>query len=300
MQNIVELYYQSYKHLHKGDYINGFNLFENRWKKESIATLPIPFKKLTPQPVWKGQPLFNKSITVQMEMGYGDCIQFIRFIPLLKVLGAKHITVLQTKSLHHLFSQIQCINSITNDENSDVATKTDYWVGSMSLSALALQSPSYARSLFPITKTKIVSSEGYLDAKASNIKYKVGVNWSAAQTVLHKIKSISAKEMKELVPEAYSLNPESNEGFIPLPNDGWKENWSLTASHMRAMKAVVTVDTGTAHLAGALGVKCIVLLPEEEHICWRWKNTSWYDSVITLKRHEWSKVPELLNQNLHK
>jgi len=51
MQNIVELYYQSYKHLHKGDYINGFNLFENRWKKESIATLPIPFKKLTPQPV---------------------------------------------------------------------------------------------------------------------------------------------------------------------------------------------------------------------------------------------------------
>ena len=49
-----------------------------------------------------------------------------------------------------------------------------------------------------------------------------------------------------------------------------------------------------AHLAGALGVPCIVLLPDQEHVCWRWKNACWYDSVVTLPRDEWSRVPELL------
>jgi ADP-heptose:LPS heptosyltransferase len=81
-----------------------------------------------------------------------------------------------------------------------------------------------------------------------------------------------------------------------LPDDGWKTDWAVTASHMKAMKGVVTVDTGTAHLAGALGVKTIVLLPKEEFVCWRWKNGRWYDSVIALRPDEYHKVPELIRR----
>jgi ADP-heptose:LPS heptosyltransferase len=101
--------------------------------------------------------------------------------------------------------------------------------------------------------------------------------------------------MLELVgDDAYSLNPETDSFFRPLPDDGWKKDWSKTASHMRAMKGVVTVDTGTAHLAGALGVKTIVLLPKPEFVCWRWKNARWYDSVIALPQDEYHRVPELI------
>ena len=56
--------------------------------------------------------------------------------------------------------------------------------------------------------------------------------------------------MAELVgDDAYSLNPNSDGLFHPLPDDGWKKNWVQTASHMKAMKGIVTVDTGTAHWA---------------------------------------------------
>ena len=291
---ILNKYYDSYNLLHSGDYKNGFAKFEYRWHPEVIKSLPEPYVKYTNTPKWGGESLFGKRILVQMEMGYGDCIQFARFIPLLKVLGAKEIVVLQTKSLHHLLAQMECIDYLTNDENKGISQECDYWIGSMSLPYVALNAPSYAKQLFPITAEKIVGAEGYLDAVPSDIEPKVGVNWGASRRYLHGVKSTTAEVMNELCgDDCYSLNPEDDAKFHSLPGD-WKENWATTACHMKAMKAVVTVDTGTAHLAGALGVKCIVLLPDDEYVCWRWKNGSWYNSITTLFKHEWDKVPQLL------
>jgi hypothetical protein len=285
----VELYHQSYAHLHAGDYLNGFRLFEYRWHPDAIATLDEPYVKHTNTPVWQGQSLFGKSVLVQMEMGYGDCIQFYRFLPLLKVLGAKEVVVLQTKSLHYLLSQMSCIDAITNDETKGDSQTCDYWIGSMSLPFIALHAPAYARQLFPITTQKIVGSEGYLDAIPSDIEPKVGVNWKTSKQG----RSTTPEKMAELCgTDCYSLNPDDDGPFLSIPNG--VGHWHITASHMKAMRAVVTVDTGTAHLAGALGVKCIVLLPDDELICWRWKNSVWYDSVTTLRKNEWHKVGDLL------
>ena len=95
---------------------------------------------------------------------------------------------------------------------------------------------------------------------------------------------------------AYSLNPEDDANFYPLPGEDWKKDWSITASHLKALKGLVTVDTGIAHLAGALGVKTIVLLPKEEFVCWRWKNARWYDSVIALRQEQYDQIPELIGR----
>ena len=153
------------------------------------------------------------------------------------------------------------------------------------------------KAMFPVTKKKIVGSEGYFYAQPSNIPAKIGVNWEASKQIMYYLKSIDVREMEKLVgSDAYSLNPKSEGMFNPLPDDGWKTNWVKTAAHMKACKGIVTVDTGTAHLAGALGVKTIVLLPKDEFICWRWKNGRWYDSVICLKPDEYHKVPELIRR----
>jgi hypothetical protein len=134
-------------------------------------------------------------------------------------------------------------------------------------------------------------------AKPSNIEPKIGVNWGASRNILFHIKSIPDHQMYSLVgDDCYSLSPEHDGFFQPLPNDGWKTDWNVTASHLKAMKGIVTVDTGTAHLAGALGVKTIVLLPKEEYICWRWKNGSWYDSVVALRQEEYDQVPDLIRR----
>jgi hypothetical protein len=186
----------------------------------------------------------GKSITVQMEQGFGDIIMFARFLPALKALGAKQVVVLQESSLHHLLGQIHAVDVFSNDLKEGAATQSDYWIGSMSLPYYISLMHPIVKSLFPVTRNKIVGSEGYLHAIPSNIPPKIGVNWEASKQLLYYSKSIDHRHMVELVgDDAYSLNPKSDGLFHPLPNDGWKTSWVKTASHMKALKGIVTVDT---------------------------------------------------------
>ena len=288
----------AYEHLHNGRYQAGFRQFEWRWHPDILGNQPIPYKREPSRPnTWRGESLLGKTIVVQMEQGFGDIFQYARFLPFLKVMGATKLVVLTVPPLFELLGQMECIDQITNLTEEGPGHECDYWIGSMSLPYYIDCSPSYAKSLFPIGKNNVVASEGYLDAIPSNIPKKIGVNWSASKGNLHWIKSISVEKMTELVgDDVYSLNPELDGNFRPLPDDGWKQNWAKTASHMKAMRGIVTVDTGTAHLAGALGVKCVVLLPQESFICWRWKNAQWYDSVIPLKQDEYHKLNDLVRR----
>jgi hypothetical protein len=232
-----------------------------------------------------------------MEQGFGDILMFARFLPALKALGAKKVNVLQESTLHHLLGQIHAVDVFSNDLGESEVSKADYWIGSMSLPYYISLSHPIIKAMFPVTKNKIFGSESYLHAQPSNIPPKIGVNWESSKQILYYLKSIDYRHMAELVgDDAYSLNPNSDGLFHPLPNDGWKKNWVQTASHMKAMKGIVTVDTGTAHLAGALGIKTIVLLPKEEFVCWRWKNAKWYDSVICLRPHEYDQIPNLIRR----
>lgn len=255
----------------------------------------IPYEKAPylVQP-WQGESLHGKSIVVQMEQGHGDIIMFARFLPMLKMLGASKVVLLQNKSFHHLLGQLDCVDVLCNDRY-DQDAKCDYWIGSLSLPYYLGFTPTYVRNLFPITKQKIVASEGYLEAEPSNLPRKIGVNWQSSKNNLHFIRSVDKDQMYEWVGgDVYSLNPESDGDFVPLPDDGWKTDWAKTAKHMKSMKGVVTVDTSTAHLAGALGVKCVVLMPIPKFECWRWKNGRWYDSVTILKCDEYHKIPEII------
>jgi len=248
-------------------------------------------------PVWRGEPLMGKSITVQMEQGFGDIIMFARFLPALKALGASRVVVLQEGSLHHLLGQIHAVDVFSNDLKNGAAAESDYWIGSMSLPYYISLSHPIVKAMFPVTKKKIMGSEGYLHALPSNIPSKIGVNWEASKQVLYYIKSMDMLELEKLVgDDCYSLNPKTEGLFHPLPNDGWQQSWVKSAAHMKACKGIVTVDTGTAHLAGALGIKTIVLLPKEEFVCWRWKNGRWYDSVVALRPNEYDQVPDLIRR----
>ncbi len=297
MKNPHDLFKDAFKHLNAGEYKEGFTLYENRWHPLTRQLLNENWQKWSPAPVWEGQDLHGKSIVVQMEQGFGDVFQFYRFLPMLKVWGAKQLIVLQEKSLVKFLVQYPCVDLSTNDSQIPEVQNADYWIGSMSLAHFAINAPAQVKYLFPVTREKIVGSEGYLDVIPSNIEPKVGINWAASRGPLHYIKSVSVEAMRELCGlDCYSLNPATDDLFVPIPDDEWRKDWYMTARHIKAMKGIVAVDTATAHLAGALGVKCILLLPEKDYVDWRWKNGAWYDSVCPLPRKDWKEIPDLIRK----
>ena len=262
-----------------------------------MANQAQPYIQPLKMPVWRGESLLGKTITVLAEQGFGDIIQYARFLPFLKVMGAKSVVLLQNGSLHRLFGQMDCVDVFSNMPEEGIATESDYWIGMISLPYYISLAPAYARALFPMTAKKIVGSEGYLDALPSNIPKKLAVNWATSKGLLHYVRTMRPEAMLELVGnDAYSFNPQEDRFWSPLPNDGWKEDWNKTASHLKACKGLVTVDTGIAHLAGALGVKTVCIMPKKEFKCWRWKHGSWYDSVVTVEEDELHKIPELIGR----
>src|SRR5262249_2062686 len=60
-----------------GDYARGFEEFEWRWVRTYLREQRRTFDK----PAWDGSPLAGKRILVHAEQGYGDLIQFARFVP---------------------------------------------------------------------------------------------------------------------------------------------------------------------------------------------------------------------------
>ena len=239
----------------------------------------------------------GKSITIVAEQGFGDIIQYARFLPYLKVMGASKVVLLQHGSLHNLLGQMDCVDTFTNMPEEGVATESDYWLGMISLPYYISLAPAYAKALFPLSTSKIVGSEGYLDAIPSNIPKKIGINWSTSKGILHYVRTLHPEKVLEIIgDDAYSFNPEEDKFWTPLPNDGWKQDWAKTASHLKACKGLVTVDTGIAHLAGALGVKTICIMPRKDFKCWRWKHGTWYNSVVTVEEDELHKIPELIRR----
>jgi tetratricopeptide (TPR) repeat protein len=93
--------------LYIGDFQQGWHFFEYRLGIKSFGILPLP-----DLPQWQGQSLYQKKILVICEQGFGDCIQFARFLPLLKQRGA-HITLVCFSALVNLMKQLPSIDQVT-------------------------------------------------------------------------------------------------------------------------------------------------------------------------------------------
>jgi hypothetical protein len=258
---------ESVAHLLNGDLENGWKNYDARWYYQS----DVSFKPNLPGVEYDGtQDVAGKIVLVYGEQGFGDNIQFVRFIKILQERGAT-ITMVVRPQLVGLF---EC-----NFPN--VKIKTDFSSLEYHYHCPMMELPK----CLGITIKSIPYNNRYLtapltpDVKLPTTKKKrVGIQWGsngvAFITRFRKMELATLLGIARDDIEIYCLGFEPNEEEVELlknykvktPDLG---DFCKTASIISQLDLVITVDTVTAHLAGALGVETWVML--SQYGCdWRW------------------------------
>jgi tetratricopeptide (TPR) repeat protein len=252
------------------------NYFDARFEKSSPVKIAHHEGKL-----WTGEKLGEgEKLWILCEQGVGDIIQFIRYaycFPPDKVV--LHIPT----DLHFLIKKEYFVTNTTEFNNDK------YWIPMMSLA-----------KYFPITDS------AYIDHCAvknkNNNNFSIGIVWKGNPD--HANDANRSRMMKDFLWLAeygslISLQKDGKIGNIDLIKQPKLNNWVTTVNVINSLDIVVTVDTSIAHLCGAMGVPCIILIPKIG-IDWRWgeigENCIWYSSVRFARMQSMSEVKRLISE----
>ncbi len=254
---------------------------------------------------WDGSQFGGKRLLVYSEQGFGDTIQFVRYIPLVKDRGGTVILECQGE-LAGLLEGFPGIDEIVSGETPVSPSRYDFAVPLLSLPGIFSTTRGripWAGPYIAPDPERAAAWRSRFDPRAIN----VGIVWQGSRR--HRNDARRSCRLEDLLTLAglqgvqlYSLQKHREAEAFPLPPGvidlgGELDDFSVTAAVISHLDLLVTVDTAAAHLAGALGKPVWVLLPFVPD--WRWEmqreDSSWYPSMRLFRQNaagDWSRVLE--------
>jgi len=277
-----------------GEYAEGFEEFEWRWKVRGLGTPPRAFA----QPQWDGGAI-GGTLLLYAEQGFGDTLSMIRYASLAAARAGRVVVECQPE-LHGLVRQVRGVAEVLAPGAS--LPRFDAQLPLMSLP-----------HVFRTTLQTVPWSGAYLRADpqrlqiAANAGPRVGLAWAGQPSQGDDRKrSLSLAALAPLAQAGvafYSLQKgdAALQAHAPPPEMHLTElgsrfaDFSDTAAAISQLDLVITVDTSVAHLAGALGVPTWVLLSAIPD--WRYgaegERTPWYPTMRLFRQRadgDWEDV----------
>jgi len=290
--------------LARGDFLAAWPEHEWRWQ---CRDFPSPLRNFT-QPRWDGSPLAGRTLLVHTEQGFGDSLQFIRYVPLLANHGGKIIVECQPE-LERLFHTVPGGFQVVVRDQPLPAFDVHCPVGSLPMvfKTTLATIPADVPYLFP-DQQLLESWRQKLADSATGLK--IGLAWAGNPAFKgDRTRSLTLDRLAALtnVPGVtfYSLQKgdaqrqvERAPARINLINLAPKlRDFADTAAVMCLMDLIITTDTSVAHLAGALGRPVWLMLQFVPD--WRWlsdrADNPWYPSMRLFRQQErgdWDSVIE--------
>jgi Flp pilus assembly protein TadD len=252
------------------------------------------------QPRWQGEPLNGRTLLVRAEQGFGDTIQFCRFMPM--VTGG-HVILEVQPPLRRLVAGLQDVEQIVGA--GEPLPDFDLYVPLLSLPHLLG---------FPPVTVPYLCAEPQLIAawreRLDHDGFKVGIAWQgnpASQAELGRSCPLEALRPLAALPGVRLISLQKHYGLEQLATattemrletpqlDAGPDAFVDTAAVMACLDLIVTSDTSIAHLAGALGRPVWVALQHGPD--WRWQlgreDCPWYPSMRLFRqtrRGDWDDV----------
>lgn len=279
--------------LAKGDYAEGWREYEWRWRHAGFTS---PRRKFA-QPEWDGGELNGRTILVHAEQGFGDTLQFVRYLPQLAARGGTVILECR-KPLVRLLAQAPGVSRIV--AMGEALPDFDLHCPLLSLPH------RFATTLETVpTATPYLTVPAGVEADpriAAAKGLKIGFAWAGSATNRNEINRGAPVDLFAPLFDLSGLDffslqaDERAQALAPLVEDGKVvdlgpalTDFAVTAACVAALDLVVTVDTAIAHLAGALGKPAIVLLSYAPGFLWMRDRdaTPWYPTLKLLRQPKW-------------
>lgn len=280
-----------------GDYRAGWPAYRWRYQVDGNP------RRHADLPEWKGQALRGQTVLTHTEQGFGDALQFARFVPEAAARGAKVILECPAP-LTRLFSSISGVDRVLSRGSKPPAV--DFQVPLLELPGL-----------FDAGLDDLPSSP-YLSAAVSDTprlppgdrrRMRVGVVLGTkSRTPGSDTKSLELNTASRIVSspyiDAFLLQVDATEaertryrmaGATDLTQQ--IDDFADTAALIEQMDLTIAVDTAVAHLAGAIGKPVWILL--HAYPDWRWltdrEDSPWYPTARLFRQPtpgDWAGVGE--------
>jgi tetratricopeptide (TPR) repeat protein len=265
------------------------------------------------RPMWNGQSLQGRTILLRREQGFGDAIQFLRYAPLLKALGATVLLQVQP-TIRDLGTGVEGVDAIYSD--ADTPTDFDYWIHLPSLPRIFATTLESIPAKVPYVNPSAEHSARWKARLPRGAKINIGLAWAGQPSHLRDWERSIA--LQSFIPlsgiegvQLYSLQKgNASEEVARIPDFRITDlshelaDFSDTAAVIERMDLVISVDTAVAHLAGALARPVWLLLPMPCDFRWleNRDDSPWYPTMRLFRqrrRGDWSEVISRVAAALH-
>lgn len=276
--------------------------YEEGWRRLEARDWYAGLERHLHFPRWQGEALCGKTLLIGFEAGHGDMIQFCRYAGELKRQGAAWIAILCHPGLTTLLAGMAGVDQTIAFDAPLPERGWDYWTLPLSLPFLLhtrLDTIPAALPYLAAAPARVAHWAGVIGAGTAPLR--VGLAWQGnprfendaerslpSVDLLAPLAAVAGVRFFSLQKGAGAEQTAQAPAALALTDLGSASaDFADTAAMIMNLDLVIAVDTAVAHLAGALGKPCWVLLPDYK-TDWRWltarSDTPWYPGVMRLFR----------------
>jgi tetratricopeptide (TPR) repeat protein len=275
--------------LQAGDYEEGWRHYEARWGSQQ-KSLDRGFR----QPLWDGTDLAGRTLLIPVEQGYGDVLQFMRYLPLMPSGNGKIVLEIYRDLLPvlpKLGEHIQIVFYGDPLPSFDLQCPFGSLPGVFETRVDRIPGPIPYLSA---PADRIAPWRARIDQAAAGARFKVGLVWAGSPALKgDHWRSPRLAPLLDLLPTGgvHFFGLQMGDGRRDLNRRTLPANFTDlggeigdfgdTAAILQSLDLLITSCTSPAHLAGGLNRPCWVLLHAAPD--WRWlrgrTDSPWYPSV---------------------
>lgn len=274
-------------HLKRGEYREGWAEYAKRWRASDYESI-----RVEGIPEWRGEPIDGRRVLLVREQGFGDQLQFLRYARVLEQMGATVDACVKPP----LLELAQRVPGLRRAWTGTPGGDYDFWVPVMSVPSCVGTELSTIPADVPYVFADEARTATWRERvrAVAGTRRKIGLVWAGSPTFGNdRYRSMPFDALAPLVAlndvAWFSLQKGPAQAQLAAasadvqPHDFTNDlhDFSDTAALIANLDLVIAVDTGVAHLTGALGKPVWIMLPANSD--WRWlenrSDSPWYPTA---------------------